>query len=917
MGDKEKVKKKTGWKFKNNGIFQLNSPNGVNHLYFPLVNEAGMMSSITPNLHGDAKLDQNTFFLRPCSIEDLHNSNDGRNFWIKFTNGGAWSVSGNSAKQKSQNFLDHDKDSVSLEAGFLWHKLIRQNNELGIKAITTNFVPIDNRTVELMEISITNTGKKSLTFTPIASIPIFARSADNLRDHRHVTSLLHRILTTEYGVLVQPTMNFDERGHLKNEISYAVLGADNDEEPPVGVFPVVEDFIGEGGSFDWPKQVIESDEDYMKAGSRIQGYEAVGGLRFKTIKLESNQSISFRLVLSIYQGLDECKDYIYLNKSRFAKAFEDMENYWKMKHHNLQVFMGDSDYNQWMMWVTIQPVLRRIMGCSFLPYHDYGRGGRGWRDLWQDCLSLLFLEPIRVYEIILKSFAGVRIDGSNATIIGKELGQFIADKNEISRVWMDHGTWPYLTTKLYIDQTGDIDILLENQNYFRDKHVYRCKQYDRTWSEKYGTKLLQDNGIPYSGTVLEHILVQHLTAFFHVGEHNIILLEDADWNDAMDMASNRGESVAFTALYTNNISSLGELLEELKYRNKIDNVSIAKELLLLLDTLETPIDYDSVEIKRKQLDYFLSTCISKISGEKVKISLNDLIKDLNRKSDWLKQHIRKQEWISNNEGFGWFNGYYDDDGNQLEGDFTSGVRMTLSGQAFTTLSGIPNEEQIHEIIKSVDHYLWDSKVEGVRMNTDFSELRLNMGRAFAYAYGHKENGSMFSHMALMFAYALYKHRESKYAFKIIQGIYEHSINFDVSRIYPGIPEYFNQRGRGMYTYLTGSASWYLLTLITKIFGVRGKMGDLVLDPQLRRAQFSENGEAKIITLFDNKRLEISYQNPEDLEPEVYQIYTIEINGIISIVKYLEYGVLLEKRLLDELFPDKLNNIKVILGKKGK
>ena len=39
------------------------------------------------------------------------------------------------------------------------------------------------------------------------------------------------------------------------------------------------------------------------------------------------------------------------------------------------------------------------------------------------------------------------------------------------------------------------------------------------------------------------LLVQHLTAFFHVGEHNIIRLEGADWNDGMDMAALPGYGV--------------------------------------------------------------------------------------------------------------------------------------------------------------------------------------------------------------------------------------------------------------------------------------------------------------------------------------------------------------------------------------
>jgi len=42
-----------------------------------------------------------------------------------------------------------------------------------------------------------------------------------------------------------------------------------------------------------------------------------------------------------------------------------------------------------------------------------------------------------------------------------------------------------------------------------------------------------------------------------------------------------------------------------------------------------------------------------------------------------------------------------------------------------------------------------------------------------------------------------------------------------SKIYPGIPEYFDSEGRGMYHYLTGSASWMVLTLLNYVFGVRG------------------------------------------------------------------------------------------------
>jgi hypothetical protein len=70
------------------------------------------------------------------------------------------------------------------------------------------------------------------------------------------------------------------------------------------------------------------------------------------------------------------------------------------------------------------------------------------------------------------------------------------------------------------------------------------------------------------------------------------------------------------------------------------------------------------------------------------------------------------------------------------------------------------------------------------------------------------------------------------AYDLLNTIYEQCIDFPVSKMYPGIPEYFNDRGRGMYTYLTGSASWLLLTVVNEMFGIQGRLGNLVLHPRL-------------------------------------------------------------------------------------
>ncbi|MGB8213299.1 MAG: cellobiose phosphorylase [Anaerolineales bacterium] len=868
----------SGWEFiDDKGTFRLYNPHRHSSLYFPLVNDAGIFSAVTPTLHGDIKADHNSFLTPPVSVESLHDSRSARNFWVQIDGVGPWSVTGNSAAQFARHFTGEDEESI-LEAGFLWQRVIRKNIQAGLKAEVTSFVPASSDRVELMKVTFSNLSGNVLKFTPTAAIPIYGRSADNLRDHRHVTSLLHRTHCGTFGVLVSPTLSFDERGHQPNLLTYAVLGVEEDGTPPLGFFPIVEDFIGEGGSLDWPQAIVQAREPEFLPGMQMDGHEAIGGLRFRVGTLLPGEQHSFILMLAIMKT-DDSEHLVseYGNLARFDAWLEKTQAYWQSKLDVPRIYTGDTRFEGWLRWVTVQPVLRRFFGNSFLPSHDYGRGGRGWRDLWQDILALLMMESDEIGQVLFDNFGGVRMDGSNATIIGPRPGEFKADRNNIPRVWMDHGAWPLLTTGLYIDQTGDLAFLLRSQVYFKDYLAARAQRVDSVWSPEQGTVLRMANGNPYQGTILEHLLVQHLVPFFNVGEHNNIRLEGADWNDAMDMASQRGESVAFSALYAGNIHRLSEWVLALGKLGVFD-VEVAEEMLPLLDTLAEAVDYDSVAAKQTLLAKYFDNCMHTISGRKISLPIQGLAADLSAKSEWLCYHLRIQEWLTNSEGYGWLNGYYDNDGMRVEGDFPKGVRMTLTGQVFALMGGVASDEQANEIVRSVDHYLYDARVGGYRLNTDFGEVLLNLGRGFGFAYGHKENGAMFSHMAVMYANALYQRGLVRQGYKVLDGIYQHCQDFFQSHIYPGIPEYINERGRGMYTYLTGSASWYLLTLVTEAFGVRGKFGDLVLEPKLVSAQFDRAGEARLITRFANREIIIIYHNRDRLDYGNYQIHSLLLDG---------------------------------------
>lgn len=888
-----------------NGTFAIHNPENYSCLYLPLAGESGLKSSITPNLGGDCKKDQNHFLLEPVSVENLHNNRATRNFWCRVEGKGYWSVCGNSAEQESQKFTDKQERST-LEAGFMWQRLKRISKKYELEARVTSFIPV-NDNVEVMLVELRNIAEESKKIVPIASFPIYGRSADNLRDHRHVTSLLHRIRTVSNGVIVKPVLSFDERGHKRNETSYYVCGTNGDGSVPEIFYPEVNEFLGEGGSWLIP-EAVRTEKSGMTEGYIAEGEEALGGIRFSEIELDSGQSAVYIVLAGIAESNESIADITkkYSRKEQVIQAFEVVKEHW-VKKVNVSFMTGSNERDNYLKWICFQPILRRIFGCSFLPHHDYGKGGRGWRDLWQDCLALLIMEPSVVRQMIVDNYTGVRIDGTNATIIGSDQGEFIADRNNITRVWMDHAFWPFVTTKLYLDQTGDFEILLEKIPYFKDRQVMRGTEHDEAWKEEQGNCQKTIDGAIYCGSILEHILLENICAFYDVGEHNQLRLHGADWNDALDMAWERGESVAFTCAYAGNLKDIAKYLKKLQVLTGCTQLELLKELVgLLLSNSEC---YDDIEEKKKILLEYASKCKHAIEGTTIKVDIALIVKSLEEKAEWMMEHIRKQEWLSTVDGGGWFNGYYDNHGNKVECAEKEDVRMMLTGQVFSIMSGTAIESQIQKICKSADQYLYEQRIGGYRLNTDFHEEKFDLGRMFGFAYGEKENGAVFSHMTVMYANALYKRGFVREGYKVLKTLLDAAINFERSKIYPGLPEYFNNSGRGLYSYLTGAASWYMLTMITEVYGVKGNSGNLILEPKLMEDEFDTNGNAQIVLEFAGRKFSICYRNPQKKTYGQYRVCTVSFNGHKQCV---ENGYCLKREEIQKLDLEMLHELIVDL-----
>lgn len=117
----------------------------------------------------------------------------------------------------------------------------------------------------------------------------------------------------------------------------------------------------------------------------------------------------------------------------------------------------------------------------------------------------------------------------------------------------------------------------------------------------------------------------------------------------------------------------------------------------------------------------------------------------------------------------------------------------------------------------------------------------------------------------------------------------------------------------MYPWLTGSASWFLLTLLNEVFGVRGDLGDLVLAPKLVASQFDDRGEAAVRTEFAGRDLEIVYHNPSRLEYGAYAVQRVVVDGVDLPVTRDDQGIRIAREIIAGLNTKVSHCLNVELG----
>jgi len=211
------------------------------------------------------------------------------------------------------------------------------------------------------------------------------------------------------------------------------------------------------------------------------------------------------------------------------------------------------------------------------------------------------------------------------------------------------------------------------------------------------------------------------------------------------------------------------------------------------------------------------------------------VKEFRLSAKAINKAINKHLWDGQ-----WFaRGITDDDtifgvGKDLEG------RIFLNPQSWGMLSGAADENQINKLITQINKQLMTPF--GVMMLApSYTKMREDIGRITQKHPGVSENGSVYNHAAVFYAFSLYTKDKSDLAFKVLRKMLPNQkdlIQRGQLPIY--IPNYYRgayyqfpeMAGRSSQLFNTGTVSWFYRCLVEGLCGLKGKNGNLVVNPQL-------------------------------------------------------------------------------------
>lgn len=354
---------------------------------------------------------------------------------------------------------------------------------------------------------------------------------------------------------------------------------------------------------------------------------------------------------------------------------------------------------------------------------------------------------------------------------GEVLHWWHEDLNLGSRTkFSDDYLWLVYVTMEYIRVTGDYSILKEEVRFIEGPEL----------GSNEGERGINYNKSSKSDTLYNHLKLSIDLSLSRFGKHGIPLIGVGDWNDGMNKVGHKGkgESVWVGMFLYDILTKFEDIMNQMKEKTSlIENYK--KEREKLLNVLST-------------------TCFD---GS-------------------------------------WYLRAFFDDGSPMGAKNNEEGEIDLLVQSWSILSNVADSVRQKKVIEEVEARLVDKKSGIIKLLTPpFTSNEKNPGYISYYLKGVRENGGQYTHAALWYIKALLKYGDNNKAFEYYSMINPMNRNTDTYKTEPYVIAadiYSNKshKGRGGWTWYTGSAGWAYKIGIEDILGIQKFGNKLIIKPNV-------------------------------------------------------------------------------------
>ena len=519
------------------------------------------------------------------------------------------------------------------------------------------------------------------------------------------------------------------------------------------------DFIGAYGSTVMPEVVKNG-----KCTNSLAACELMVGVLENSFSLKPSQEIDFHVLMGATDTRKRATELVQklFKENKIDEDFAKVKNCKNKVINDINVKTPDKKVNVFAnCWLKQQVQL-----CA-----EVGRDtGKGFRDQLQDAWAVASFNPELAKEKIIETLMHEYSDGRCVR------GWLPLDQH----VYSDGPTWIAPAINAYLKETGDFEFLNVIVPYL-------------------------DKG---EASVLEHILTAVRHSSEDIGERELVLARDGDWNDSLNMIGlqGKGESVwTSISLYyaLNNTAEIARVV--------LNNIELEKEMLE--------------------------------RAEKIKKAIND--------NGWDGE---------------WYLAAYNDKGEKV-GTHTEKEGSTyLNSQTWAVMAGVAEGDRVEKCLKAVDTKL-DSAYGPLTLYPTYTKFNSSIGRLTSFIPGIWENGTPYCHGGTFKIVADCMVGRGNEAYKTMLKILPDSIEnpstksgcepYALTNMYFG-PD--NPRaGQTMFAWVTGTAGWMFRAMTQYMLGFYPEYDGFCVKPCIPE----EWKECSITRVFrgDTYKMEIKNNNP--------------------------------------------------------